>query len=187
MSVELHSQGPAPGAHTCSECKQGMEAHWHCPACGDYNLCTNCYTTKGHTHKMAKVGLGLDEEATGGDEGGHQGELLPRSPGESLCQSVQRCIQALVHVCRCLNANCSQTGCQKMKRLVRHSRGCQRKNNGGCPVCKQLIALCCYHAKQCQENPCPVPFCLHIKQKLPRSSSAPAGSGSGSGSGSASR
>lgn len=53
-----------------------------------------------------------------------------------------------------------------MKRVMAHTRSCRRKTNGGCPVCKQLIALCCYHAKHCQETKCPVPFCVTIKQKL---------------------
>ncbi|CAL8241255.1 unnamed protein product [Gadus morhua 'NCC'] len=53
-----------------------------------------------------------------------------------------------------------------MKRVVQHTKKYKRKTNGGCPVCKQLIALCCYHAKHCQENKCPVPFCLNIKHKL---------------------
>lgn len=43
---------------------------------------------------------------------------------------------------------------------------CKRKTNGGCPICKQLIALCCYHAKHCTETKCPVPFCSNIKHKL---------------------
>jgi len=43
---------------------------------------------------------------------------------------------------------------------------CKRKTNGGCPICKQLIALCCYHAKHCVETKCPVPFCANIKSKL---------------------
>ncbi|XP_035253266.1 histone acetyltransferase p300-like [Anguilla anguilla] len=80
--------------------------------------------------------------------------------------SIQRCIQSLVHACQCRNANCSLLSCQKMKRVVQHTKGCKRKTNGGCPICKQLIALCCYHAKHCQENKCPVPFCLNIKHKL---------------------
>ncbi|XP_010710456.1 histone acetyltransferase p300 [Meleagris gallopavo] len=79
---------------------------------------------------------------------------------------IQRCIQSLVHACQCRNANCSLPSCQKMKRVVQHTKGCKRKTNGGCPICKQLIALCCYHAKHCQENKCPVPFCLNIKHKL---------------------
>ncbi|XP_072527253.1 histone lysine acetyltransferase CREBBP-like [Salminus brasiliensis] len=88
------------------------------------------------------------------------------SPQESRRLSIQRCIQSLVHACQCRNANCSLPSCQKMKRVMQHTKGCERKTNGGCPVCKQLIALCCYHAKHCQENKCPVPFCLNIKHKL---------------------
>ncbi|KAG5832535.1 hypothetical protein ANANG_G00292180 [Anguilla anguilla] len=80
--------------------------------------------------------------------------------------SIQRCIQSLVHACQCRNASCSLASCQKVKRVVQHTKGCKRKTNGGCPICKQLIALCCYHAKHCQENKCPVPFCLNIKHKL---------------------
>ncbi|KAI1884515.1 hypothetical protein AGOR_G00227170 [Albula goreensis] len=80
--------------------------------------------------------------------------------------SIQRCIQALMHACQCRNTNCSLASCQKMKRVVQHTKGCKRKTNGGCPICKQLIALCCYHAKHCQENRCPMPFCLKIKHKL---------------------
>ncbi|KAJ8345748.1 hypothetical protein SKAU_G00299410 [Synaphobranchus kaupii] len=85
--------------------------------------------------------------------------------GEARRLSIQRCIQSLGHACQCHNANCSLPSCQKMKRVVQHTKGCKRKTN--CPICKQLIALCCYHAKHCQEqNQCPVPFCLNIKHKL---------------------
>ena len=109
---------------------------------------------------MVKWGLGLDD-----DSNGQSGEAS-KSPQESRRLSIQRCIQSLVHACQCRNANCSLPSCQKMKRVVQHTKGCKRKTNGGCPVCKQLIALCCYHAKHCQENKCPVPFCLNIKHKL---------------------
>lgn len=63
-----------------------------------------------------------------------------------------------------------------MKRVVQHAKSCKRKSNQqggpaaqttpGCPICKQLIALCCYHAKHCTENKCPVPYCINIKHKL---------------------
>ncbi|KAJ8254396.1 hypothetical protein COCON_G00210080 [Conger conger] len=88
------------------------------------------------------------------------------SPADLRRLTIQRCIQSLVHACQCRNANCSLPSCQKMKRVVQHTKGCKRKTNGGCPICKQLIALCYYHAKHCQENECPVPFCLNIKHKL---------------------
>ncbi|KAM4697951.1 CREB-binding protein isoform 3-T3 [Rhinophrynus dorsalis] len=160
MLVELHTQGQDRFVYTCNECKHHVETRWHCTVCEDYDLCVSCYNMKSHEHKMVKWGLGLD------DESNNQGEAQSKSPQESRRLSIQRCIQSLVHACQCRNANCSLPSCQKMKRVVQHTKGCKRKTNGGCPVCKQLIALCCYHAKHCQENKCPVPFCLNIKQKL---------------------
>ncbi|XP_047215364.1 CREB-binding protein-like [Girardinichthys multiradiatus] len=160
MLVELHNQGQDRFVYTCNECKHHVETRWHCTVCEDYDLCINCYNTKGHEHQMVKWGLGIDD-----DSNSQSGEAS-KSPQESRRLSIQRCIQSLVHACQCRNANCSLASCQKMKRVVQHTKGCKRKTNGGCPVCKQLIALCCYHAKHCQENKCPVPFCLNIKQKL---------------------
>uniref|UniRef100_G1Q7H0 histone acetyltransferase n=1 Tax=Myotis lucifugus TaxID=59463 RepID=G1Q7H0_MYOLU len=165
MLLQVHSQGQDGCVLACTECKQRVETGWHCP-CQDYDLCINCYNTKGHTHKMVKVGLGLDEEAEEaeeGDEGGNQGEMQLKNLPKFRRLSILRCIQSLRHARQCGDTNCSD--CQKLKRVVLHTTRCLRKAFGGCPVCKQLFALCCYHAKQCQENPCP-PFCLNIKQKL---------------------
>ncbi|KAF5888881.1 histone acetyltransferase [Clarias magur] len=160
MLVELHNQSQDRFVYTCNECKHHVETRFHCTVCEDYDLCITCYKTKGHEHKMEKLGLGLD------DESNNQATAATQNPGDSRRLSIQRCIQSLVHACQCRNANCSLPSCQKMKRVVQHTKGCKRKTNGGCPICKQLIALCCYHAKHCQENKCPVPFCLNIKQKL---------------------
>ncbi|XP_036422021.1 histone acetyltransferase p300 isoform X2 [Colossoma macropomum] len=160
MLVELHNQSQDRFVYTCNECKHHVETRFHCTVCEDYDLCITCYNTKGHEHKMEKLGLGLD------DESNNQAAAATQNPGDSRRLSIQRCIQSLVHACQCRNANCSLPSCQKMKRVVQHTKGCKRKTNGGCPICKQLIALCCYHAKHCQENKCPVPFCLNIKHKL---------------------
>uniref|UniRef100_A0A3B4F6M7 histone acetyltransferase n=1 Tax=Pundamilia nyererei TaxID=303518 RepID=A0A3B4F6M7_9CICH len=160
MLVELHNQSQDRFVYTCNECKHHVETRFHCTVCEDYDLCITCYNTKGHEHKMEKLGLGLDDESS------NQSAAATQSPGDSRRLSIQRCIQSLVHACQCRNANCSLPSCQKMKRVVQHTKGCKRKTNGGCPICKQLIALCCYHAKHCQENKCPVPFCLNIKHKL---------------------
>ncbi|CDQ86744.1 unnamed protein product [Oncorhynchus mykiss] len=160
MLVELHNQSQDRFVYTCNECKGHVETRYHCTVCEDYDLCITCYNTKGHIHKMEKLGLGLD------DESNNAASSSIANPGDSRRLSIQRCIQSLVHACQCRNANCSLPSCQKMKRVVQHTKGCKRKTNGGCPICKQLIALCCYHAKHCQENKCPVPFCLNIKHKL---------------------
>jgi len=124
----------------------------------DFDLCCVCYAKETHPHKMERLGFDLDEGSGQGDK--------QQNPQEARRLSIQRCIQSLVHACQCRDANCRLPSCQKMKRVVAHTRSCKRKTNGGCPVCKQLIALCCYHAKHCQEAKCPVPFCLNIKHKL---------------------
>lgn len=107
---------------------------------------------------MVRLGLGLDDDDTGSDK--------TQNPNEARKMSIQRCITSLLHACQCRDANCRLPSCQKMKRIVNHTKSCKRKTNGGCPICKQLIALCCYHAKYCQEAKCPVPFCLSIKTRL---------------------
>uniref|UniRef100_A0A8C9K3X3 histone acetyltransferase n=1 Tax=Panthera tigris altaica TaxID=74533 RepID=A0A8C9K3X3_PANTA len=150
MLVELHTQGQDRFVYTCNECKHHVETRWHCTVCECH--CSE-WSPESHAHRSSSGG-------------GGGGEPQSKSPQESRRLSIQRCIQSLVHACQCRNANCSLPSCQKMKRVVQHTKGCKRKTNGGCPVCKQLIALCCYHAKHCQENKCPVPFCLNIKHKL---------------------
>ncbi|XP_023700186.1 CREB-binding protein-like [Paramormyrops kingsleyae] len=100
------------------------------------------------------------------------GAEASESPQDSRYSSFHRCIQSLVHACHCHNASCTVHVCQKMKRMVQHSKGCKRKTNGSCPMCKQFIALCCYHAKRCQDGTCPVPYCLNVRQKMMRQSMA---------------
>ena len=117
-----------------------------------------CYEKDGHPHKMDKLGFDLDDGNTSGDK--------QTNPEESRRVSIQRCIQSLVHASQCRDANCRLNTCQKMKRVVAHTKNCKRKTNGGCPICKQLITLCCYHAKHCHEAKCLVPFCFNIKHKL---------------------
>lgn len=107
------------------------------------------------------------------------GEILPdgsRNPVLSAVEarkiSIQRCIQSLVHACQCRDANCQMQTCKKMKGVVEHAKKCKRKPQGtqnpaaNCPICKQFIVLCCYHARNCNEAKCTVPYCLNIKNKM---------------------
>jgi hypothetical protein len=80
-------------------------------------------------------------------------------------ESVQRCNQSLIHTCQCRNATCRLNTCHKMKKVLIHTKLC-RKRQINCPVCKQLIELCYYHAKRCNQQQCPVPFCSNTRQKL---------------------
>jgi E1A/CREB-binding protein len=160
LLYELHTQGQDKFVYTCNSCVKSVENRYHCTVCEDFDLCVDCYKKEGHCHKMEKQGTIFgtgDGDATADGAAGQVG-------GRQL--SIQRCIQSLVHACQCRDANCLLPSCRKMKRVVSHTKSCKRKTNGGCPICKQLIALCCYHAKLCNEAKCPVPFCLNIKQKL---------------------
>lgn len=158
MLYEIHNQGRDNFVYTCNHCKAHVETRWHCTVCEDFDLCNACYETEKHAHKMEKLGLDLDDGTSTSDK--------QDNPQESRRQSIQRCIHSLVHACQCRDANCRLPSCQKMKRVVSHTKCCRKKTNGVCPICKQLIALCLYHAKHCTENKCQVPFCVQIKQKL---------------------
>ncbi|XP_076316110.1 CREB-binding protein-like isoform X2 [Tachypleus tridentatus] len=158
MLYELHNQGQDRFVYTCNSCKAHVETRYHCTVCDDFDLCIPCFKKEGHPHKMEKLGFDLDDGSAASDQ-------KQANPQESRWQSIQRCIQSLLHACQCRDANCRLPSCQKMKRIVQHSKICKRKN-GGCPVCKQLITLCYYHARHCQEAKCLVPFCLNIKHKL---------------------
>merc|ERR1719319_946165 len=163
LLYELHCQvnnemGQDKFVYNCNTCVKSVETRYHCTVCDDFDLCVACYQKNGHPHKMEKLGFDLD--------GGSSDPAATSNPQEARKLSIQRCIQSLVHACQCRDANCRLPSCHKMKRVVSHTKQCKRKTNGGCPICKQIIALCCYHAKLCQEAKCPVPFCLNIKQKL---------------------
>ena len=135
-------QGQDKFVYNCNTCSKSVETRYHCTVCEDFDLCVACYQNDGHPHKMEKLGFDLD---------GGGGDVTPtNNPQEARKLSIQRCIQSLVHACQCRDANCRLPSCHKMKRVVSHTKQCKRKTNGGCPICKQLIALCCYHAKLCQ-------------------------------------
>ena len=159
LLYELHTQGQDKFVYTCNSCQKNVENRYHCTVCEDFDLCVDCYKKDNHPHKMEKQGSIFGSGDSSESEGG-------ANAGSSRTISIQRCIQSLVHACQCRDANCQLPSCRKMKRIVAHTKSCKRKTNGGCPICKQLIALCCYHAKACNEPKCPVPFCLNIKQKM---------------------
>lgn len=118
----------------------------------DYDLCTYCQENEGHPHKMDKFSSKLDDGTAPRDP------TRNNDPQESGVQSIQRCIQSLLHASQCPDPVCTLGTCSKMKRVLIHSNTCGKKSSGGYSICKQLIALCCYHAKQCNEQDCLVPF-----------------------------
>ncbi|KAL5459888.1 hypothetical protein EMCRGX_G033276, partial [Ephydatia muelleri] len=91
---------------------------------------------------------------------------VPQNPAETHKQSIQKCIQYLLHACPCKDAHCKLPGCVKIKRILKHTRDCKLRQLGNCTVCKQFLVLCYTHAKSCNEQSCPVPICARIKVNL---------------------
>ncbi|KAI1304968.1 CREB-binding protein [Halotydeus destructor] len=181
LLYELHNNNGF--VYTCNKCKRNLlETRYHCTECDDFDLCVSCWKTEQHPHRMEPItdmlgAVGDDPAvagaiaAAGDHEGGGDASGSATSPGESRRLSIQRCIQSLVHACQCRDANCRLPSCHKMKRVVQHAKTCKRRTGNqaqtpACPICKQLIALCCFHAKHCNEAKCLVPYCINIKQKL---------------------
>ncbi|CAG2116287.1 unnamed protein product [Medioppia subpectinata] len=171
--------------HTCRTCETRLvDIRYHCGQCDHFDLCVACYQRHGHTHPMDQltfIGQWVEVAPVAKQDGntgranacGDGSSNAPPVKGETRRLSIQRCIQSLVHACQCSDANCRLPSCHKMKRVVQHAKSCKRKSSQpnqtaapGCPICKQLIALCCYHAKHCLENKCPVPYCNNIRHKL---------------------
>lgn len=157
LTHALHQQGK-DFVYTCNGC-QRTNARWHCNKCEDFDLCNQCKETVQHEHKLDEISSIISE-----DSGNQAGDS--KTPDQNRNESIQRCIHSLVHACQCRDANCRRLSCHKMKRVVQHTRGCRKRQGGNCPVCKQLIALCCYHARHCLDANCQVPFCQNIRQKL---------------------
>uniref|UniRef100_A0A0N5A519 histone acetyltransferase n=1 Tax=Parastrongyloides trichosuri TaxID=131310 RepID=A0A0N5A519_PARTI len=152
FSYALHVQSKDLG-YTCNVCQE--KANLHCNKCDDFDLCNSCNAKNPHEHAMEK----LDSDLMSDD-------IKSNDSGNSRHESVQRCIRSLVHACQCRESNCRRPTCQKMRKVVNHTKTCKKRHNASCSVCKQLIALCCYHAKHCNTSNCPVPFCLNIRAKL---------------------
>lgn len=66
--------------------------------------------------------------------------------------------------------------CIKMKMIFRHAESCKIKSNQQqssaqlqapiCPICRQHIALYCYHVKNYTRRKCLVTYCTNIKYKI---------------------
>ena len=70
---------------------------------------------------MEKLGFDLRGtcEAASADKGSNLDQVF----------AIQRCVNSLVHACKCRDANCQSPGCHKMKRVVSHTRQCERNTS----------------------------------------------------------
>lgn len=163
MLYELHNEGKQSFLYTCNVCKDQIETRWHCNECDEYDLCNRCYKTENHPHPMEQYGLGIEEE--GSNTNGDSGADRPAGAAERK-PNILACIAALIHANMCRDANCRNTSCIQMKKVLSHLRSCPKRSSGICPLCRQLISMCCMHAKSCTKDQCQVPLCPQLKDRL---------------------
>lgn len=163
MLYELHNEGRQSFLYTCNVCKSQIETRWHCSECDEYDLCVRCYKLEKHPHQMELFGLGIEEEGSSnnGDISGERPSGMVKNKA-----SFEPCIRALVHACQCKDANCRIITCMQMKRVLGHARHCPKRTNGTCQLCRQLLSICCFHAKSCVDDLCQVPLCPQLKDRF---------------------
>lgn len=59
----------------------------------------------------------------------------------------------IAHSCRCVDQKCKIPLCMKMKRVIGHTKICQRKINNSA-TCQEIAAFCSHHAIICTEKDC---------------------------------
>ena len=91
-------------------------------------------------------------------------EVCPQSGEAEKNDKIDGYLCAYIHALTCTDAKCARDKCGQFKRAIQHSKQCQKYQK--CKFCYQLIALSCYHSKQCSDKNCLVPFCISIKMKL---------------------
>ena len=167
LLYELHTSTSDKFTYNCNSCRQQCEIRYHCTVCEDFDLCEKCYNTESkHEHRMERsVPSFVDVNQDGEHHTLNSNDKSLASSQLQRQQSMQRCIEALLHAVNCRNANCVNRSCFRYKRVIQHTKECKGKNSQ-CNVCKQVIFLCWYHAKSCNDQNCQVPFCTNLKTKI---------------------
>jgi E1A/CREB-binding protein len=164
LLYELHLSTTEKFSYNCNTCRQQCDTCYHCAVCEDFDLCEKCYNIQPkHGHEMKRTVASIVEDYD---------QAFSNSNGISIASSqlqrqqrMQHCIEKLLHSVNCRNAQCVNISCFRYKRVVQHTKECQGKNPQ-CNVCKQVIYLCWYHAKNCMDRNCQVPFCMNLKTKI---------------------
>ena len=166
LLYQLHRVATGQLTVCCNRCVQQCHTRYHCTVCENFDLCEICYHMQPkHEHKM-EHSISLDVEGCNQTSSNSNDTSTANSQLQRR-QSMQRCIDSLLHATNCRNAQCILRSCFRYKRVIEHTKTCKGKNNQ-CNVCKQVIFLSWYHATTCIQQNCQTPFCTKLKMKLRR-------------------
>jgi E1A/CREB-binding protein len=142
--IALYSSTSDKISYTCNACRQQCDARYHCTVCKDYDLCTKCYTTIKHEHRMES----LDETKTNSQTSiniQQQKQLR-----------IQQMLDAIRHAVQCRETNCVFEKCALCKRLMQHINECTKVSRKECSHCKNFLTFIWFHTKICTDQSCSV-------------------------------
>ncbi len=145
--IELHSSTSDKTSYNCNSCRQLCDIRYHCTVCDDYDLCSKCYTTVKHEHRMERTD-DSSEVPTSSD--------APLNIQQQRQLHMQRMLDAIRHAIQCRNANCIIKSCVPCQRLIQHSKDCTKASRNQCPLCSKILTPIWTHAKTCTDQNCPV-------------------------------
>ena len=155
--IELHSSTSDKISYTCNSCRQLCDIRYHCTVCDDYDLCSKCYTTIKHEHRMERTD-DSNETSTNAD--------APLNLQQQRQIAMQRMIEAMRHAIHCRNANCVNRTCAPMQRLLQHAKECTKTSTNQCILCNKLIPTMWSHAKTCTDQNCLVCYFVDLRNLL---------------------
>ncbi|CAF1106206.1 unnamed protein product [Rotaria sordida] len=161
--IELHSSTADKISYTCNSCRQLCDIRYHCTVCEDYDLCSKCYTTIKHEHRMERSD-DTNETKTNSDT------TINIQQQRQL--TMQRMLDAIRHAVQCRNANCIYKNCAVCKRLLQHTKECTKASRSQCQHCNKFLSPIWLHAKTCTDQNCLLPFCATFKNKIQRQRAA---------------
>ena len=143
--IDLHSTTSDKASYTCNACRQICDVRYHCTVCDDYDLCSKCYSTVKHEHRMERTD-DAQETATSAD--------TPVNQQQQKQATLQRMVDAIRHAVQCRNANCFVKTCATCQRLLQHVKDCPKGTKNNCTVCNKLASPMWFHAKICTDQNC---------------------------------
>lgn len=156
----LHNPDAPKFVPNCNLCHKDIlnNVGLHCPAC-DLHFCEECWRMKGgpriHAHGLRRMA----------DSGGAPAKLTEEQRRERQRNMLIH-LQLLQHASTCVNAECPNKNCSKMRELLKHEATCTLKVQRGCQICKRVHSIIQLHARQCRTENCRVPNCAAIREHL---------------------
>jgi E1A/CREB-binding protein len=145
--IELHSSTADKIAYTCNSCRQLCDIRYHCTVCDDYDLCSKCYTTIKHEHRMERTDE-TTETSTSSD--------IQLNIQQQKQVAIQKMLDTIRHAIQCRNANCIVRHCARCQRLLQHTKECTKPSRNQCVHCNTILRPIWAHAKTCTDQNCPV-------------------------------